>query len=265
MLFSITVPFSSTRPRCNPHFFRPLQAIITDGVTLTIIMKYHCVMTLPHLMFPPPPLILSPLLFLDSQLPLRVLGGHLTKAPLMFYAWSHRQCPMPTKPLEGSPRPVPAAPGFVGENVVFGVGSQGSNRKWRPNRKNKFVFLSEPPCVTLALTRSHAMLVLKTSLSLCLQHLSIDLSQIHLVSREHRYHLLGWDLGWASVGIAKDCPTWVKVKSPSVSRIVLLFSTGQSLFTRTSQDGMVGHPCLKILKTIRTASLNWSTSVEDSY
>lgn len=159
MLFWITVSFSSTRPRCNPHFFRPLQFTITDGATLTIVMKYHWVMPPPHLMSLPscaPPHthpIFSPLLFLDSQLPLRVFGGHLTNAPLMFYAWSHRPCPVPTKPLEGSPRLVPTAPELVDENVVLGVGSQGS-RSYRlvgPNRKKKIVFLFEPPRVTLAL------------------------------------------------------------------------------------------------------------------
>lgn len=33
---------------------------------------------------------------------------------------------MLTKPLKGSPRPVPVASGFEDENVVLGVGSQGS-------------------------------------------------------------------------------------------------------------------------------------------
>lgn len=49
ILFSITISFSSTRPRYNPDLFRPQQFIITDEVTLTIIMKSHRIMTHSHI------------------------------------------------------------------------------------------------------------------------------------------------------------------------------------------------------------------------
>lgn len=158
--------------------------------------------------------------------------GHLTNAPLMFYTWSHRQCPVLTKPLEGSHGPCACCPWIwrweCGPWCWLPGLTKLQTSKGQIERK-KFVFLSEPPCVPLALTWSHACF--KTSLSLCLQHLSVGWSQVHVVSLGNRCHLLGWDLGWTSVGIAKVCPTWVRVKSPSLISIFLLFST-ENLFSQ---------------------------------
>lgn len=165
----ITIPFSSTRPRQNPNFFRPLQFMITDGVTLTTLMKSHWIISHPHVLP-----ILSSLPFLDSQLPLGVLGASHICTPTDLWCFlpvpiDNAQCPQSHLPCaccswilcRWESGPWCWLPGLT--NLYTSKGQI---------ERKKNVFLSEIHCVTWVLHWADPVPGIKTSLSLWLQHLS---------------------------------------------------------------------------------------------